>query len=304
MKHNLPIHLLVIAEACSTWCVPRVHGQAYPIVHRHIGVETDVLANAYLIETNAGVVVVDATMTTAESVRLRARLLALRKPVLAVLITHGHPDHYGGVTGLLANDKAPVIALQSVDRIVRRDDQAKGEALKRAGIVWAERRTFPNLVIGSGESVIFDGIRFTVYDGGPGESEADSFWIMEPGPKAAFVGDIAINHVHGFLSDGYSSLWLKKLGPLKSKLQDLGVRTVYPGHGEPGGLEMQDWKRRYVEVFHETVRDLAGGRESLTPEQKTERSHRMAVFLPENKLPQFVARSADPVAAELARGSQ
>jgi glyoxylase-like metal-dependent hydrolase (beta-lactamase superfamily II) len=278
--------------------------QTYPVVHRHASGETDVLANAYLIETKTGVVAVDTTMTASESARLRADLMTIHKPLLAVLITHGHPDHYGGDTGPIAGDKAPVIATESVDKVIRRDDQAKGEALKRAGIVWAERRTFPSRTIENGESITFDGVRFTVYDAGPGESDADSFWIVESTRKAAaFVGDLAINNVHGFLSDGHSGIWLEKLDSLKSQLQGLGVITVYPGHGEPGGLDMLDWTKRYVEAFRETVRELAGGHESLTTEQKTELSRRMAVFLPENKLPQFVTRSADPVAAELARGS-
>jgi len=303
MNGKLTILLSVLAGAFITPGMHTTHTQRFPLVHRHVGGENDVLANAYLIETEAGVIAVDATMTIAESARLRADLLALHKPLLAILITHGHPDHYGGVTGLLANDRAPVIATRIVDRIIRRDDQAKGVALKRAGIQWAEQRTFPNRTIESGQSVAFGGVRFTAYDAGPGESHADSFWILESSPRTAFVGDIAVNHVHAFLSDGHSRNWLNKLDPLKSKLQGLGVTTVYPGHGEPGGLELLDWTKSYIETFREAVRDLAAGQESLTPEQKTELSRRMATFLPENKLPQFVTRSADPVAAELAKGS-
>jgi len=295
---------LILSSALTLLSSQAAHAQRYPIVHRHVGGDSDVLVNAYLIETKAGVVAVDATMTVAESARLRSDLIALHKPLLAVLITHGHPDHYGGVTGLLANDKVPVIATETVDKIIRRDDQAKGEALKRAGIAWAEQRTFPNRTVKSGQSVTFGGVRFTAYDSGPGESHADSFWIMESSSRAAFVGDIAINHVHGFLSDGHSGVWVKKLDPLKSKLHALGVTTVYPGHGEPGGLELLDWTKSYVETFRNNVRDLAAGHESLTPEQKTELSRRMAIFLPENKLPQFVTRSADAVAAEIAKGSE
>jgi glyoxylase-like metal-dependent hydrolase (beta-lactamase superfamily II) len=273
----------------------------YPIVHRHVGGENDVLANAYLIETKKGVVAVDATMTVAESARLRADLLALHKPLLAVLLTHGHPDHYGGVTGLVAKDKVPVIATRTVDEVIRRDDQAKGQALKRAGIVWADVRTFPTQTIENGESVSFDGIQFTAYDAGPGESDADSYWIMESSPRVAFMGDIVVNHVHCFLSDGHSGLWLKKLDPLKSKLQTLGITTVYPGHGEPGGLDLIDWTRSYLATFRNAVSHLAAGHESLTPEQKAELSRQMSLFLPENRDPQFVTRSADPVAAELAK---
>jgi glyoxylase-like metal-dependent hydrolase (beta-lactamase superfamily II) len=277
--------------------------QGAPVVHRHTGGNNDALVNAYLIETAHGVVAIDATMTVAESARLRSELLALHKPLLAVLITHGHPDHYGGVTGLLAGDAVPVIATRAVDAVIRRDDRAKNEALTRAGVIWAQPRTFPNRLVDSGQPVELDGMRFTPYDAGPGESDADCVWILEsPAAKAAFVGDLVINHVHAFLADGHSAAWLNKLDPFKQKLQGLGVTTVYTGHGEPGGLELFDWTRLYVDTYRKTVRELAAGQSSLSPEQKTALSQRMAAFLPGNALAQFVTRSADVVAAELAAG--
>jgi glyoxylase-like metal-dependent hydrolase (beta-lactamase superfamily II) len=272
-----------------------------PVIHRHVGGDTDVLANAYLIETEKGVIAVDATMTIAESEKLRAELESLHKPLLAVLITHGHPDHYGGITGLVKNDKVPIISSQEVDRMIRRDDAAKGQALKAAGIKWAEPRTFPNTTLESGKSVTFGGLRFTVYDAGAGESHADSYWIMEDTQKVAFVGDLALNHVNAFLADGHSKAWLQKLPALKTRLQTLGVTKVYPGHGDSGGLELFDWTRAYVERYRTSVKELAPGQPALTLEQKAELSRRMALFLPENKVPQFVTRSADAVAAELAK---
>lgn len=272
-----------------------------PVIHRHVGGDTDVLANAYLIETEKGVIAVDATMTIAESEKLRAELESLHKPLLAVLITHGHPDHYGGITGLVKNDKVPIVSSQEVDRMIRRDDAAKGLALKAAGIQWAEPRTFPNTTLESGKSVTFGGLRFTVYDAGAGESHADSYWIMEDTQKVAFVGDLALNHVNAFLADGHSKAWLQKLPALKTRLQTLGVTKVYPGHGDSGGLELFDWTRAYVERYRTSVKELAPGQPALTLEQKAELSRRMALFLPENKVPQFVTRSADAVAAELAK---
>lgn len=278
--------------------------QAAPIVHRHSGGEQDVLANAYLIETQGGVIAVDATMTVAESRKLRGELDALHKPLLAVLVTHGHPDHYGGVTGLVGADDVPVIATREVDRIIRRDDQAKGEALKNAGIPWAERRTFPNKQVESGESVVLGGLRFTAHDAGPGESHADAYWVMDGSPKVAFVGDLAVNRVHAFLADGHSGAWLEKLGAIKSALVKSGVSRIYPGHGEPGGVELFDWTRAYLTEYRRNVGELAGGKPALSAAQKEELSRRMAAFLPENRVPQFVTRSADPVAAELAGGAR
>ena len=41
---------------------------------------------------------------------LRAQVESLQKPLLAVLVTHAHPDHYGGVVELVGGDDLPVIA--------------------------------------------------------------------------------------------------------------------------------------------------------------------------------------------------
>src|SRR5262249_34115013 len=131
MDYKSAIPLSITAVPFTALGIHPALAQIFPLVHRHVGGDTDVLANAYLIETERGVVAVDATMTVAESTRLRADLVALRKPLLAVLITHGHPDHYGGVTGLVANDKEPGIATRAFDKVSRRDDKAKREAVKR-----------------------------------------------------------------------------------------------------------------------------------------------------------------------------
>jgi glyoxylase-like metal-dependent hydrolase (beta-lactamase superfamily II) len=81
--------------------------------------------NAYLVETRIGIVVVDATLGVSDGRALRARVDALRKPLAAVLITHSHPDHYGGLRSLLDGTDVPVYAVAGVDEVIRRDDSAK-----------------------------------------------------------------------------------------------------------------------------------------------------------------------------------
>jgi glyoxylase-like metal-dependent hydrolase (beta-lactamase superfamily II) len=53
---------------------------------------TGAFVNAYLVETDNGVVAVDSLLTVTESRAMRAALERLGKPLLAVLPTHSRPD--------------------------------------------------------------------------------------------------------------------------------------------------------------------------------------------------------------------
>src|SRR4029450_13436485 len=128
------------------------------------------------------VVAIDSLLTVSASRAMREGLESIGKPVCAVLLTHSHPDHYGGLTELVAGDDVPIIAPQGViDTIVRDDDEKEQILRPMFGDEWASERTFPSTAIGDGESVSFDDATFTVIDLGPSESPHDSPWILGEG---------------------------------------------------------------------------------------------------------------------------
>src|SRR5579859_1635930 len=97
-----------------------------PIVtHTHTSGEQGLFANAYLIETANGVVAVDGTLTRSESRAFRRLFETLDKPLLAVLVTHAHPDHVAGITELVQGKEVPIVALASVKQLMERTEQAK-----------------------------------------------------------------------------------------------------------------------------------------------------------------------------------
>src|SRR4029450_5174191 len=98
---------VISANACQSYASV-MRAERNVTVHR---VEASLFpVNAYLVETNTSVVVVDATLGVSDGKRLRARVEALKKPLAAVIITHSRPDHYGGVTSLLDGADVPVYA--------------------------------------------------------------------------------------------------------------------------------------------------------------------------------------------------
>jgi glyoxylase-like metal-dependent hydrolase (beta-lactamase superfamily II) len=247
-------------------------------VHVHQSGEGGIFANAYLVETRNGVVAIDATLSNAESKALRAELEALHKPLLAVLLTHGHPDHYNGVTNLIAADQVPVVSTAAVAKVIRRDDAAKEAQWKPVfKDDWPARRTFPDKTVSDGETLRFDGVAFTVRALGPGESDADSIWIVTAGPdKIAFIGDVVLQGVHAFMSDGHSAQWLKNIERVRGLVR--GASRLYPGHGEAGGSELFDQQREYLTTYRQNVAALAAGKPSLTETQKDQLEAQMLAF--------------------------
>ena len=101
-----------------------------PLIHCCTSSPAGALVNAYLVETPRGVVAIDSMLSVTDSRALRAKLEALGKPLRAVLLTQSHPDHYGGLTELVAGDAVPIMATRGVHDVIRRDDPVKEEILR------------------------------------------------------------------------------------------------------------------------------------------------------------------------------
>jgi glyoxylase-like metal-dependent hydrolase (beta-lactamase superfamily II) len=251
--------------------------------------------NAYLVESASGVVVVDATLTVSDGRALRAHVDALEKPLLGVVLTHAHPDHYGGLVEIVRDLDVPVFATRGVDEVIRRDDPVKDQILRpMIGAEWASERAFANTTVTDGETIRLDGIALTVSDLGPGECPHDSIWTLEGDGRTVFSADVAYDRRHCYLADGYYENWLANIARLREDLPK--GTTLHPGHGEPCGTEVLDWQERYIETLIDAVR-TANWTEPL--EARSEIVERMRDLLPTDELQFLMELSIDPLAAKL-----
>jgi glyoxylase-like metal-dependent hydrolase (beta-lactamase superfamily II) len=264
-------------------------------IHRHSAGPQGALVNAYLVETSEGIVAIDGTLTVSDGRALRGLVESLGKPLFAVLVTHSHPDHYGGIVELVGSDDVPVIATAGVDAVIRRDDALKEEILRPMfGEEWPRERVFPNRTFSDGETLELGDARFTVLDLGPGESPHDSIWLLGDDRRAIFLGDQVYGHKHAYLADGFYDEWLRNLERLRQELP--ADATLHIGHGGPVTPAQFDWQREYVETFLDAVRAADWSHPDRARAAVVER---MTRFLPTDELQFLMELSIEPVALKL-----
>ena len=174
-----------------------------------------------------------------------------------MLVTHAHPDHYGGLVEL---GDVPIYAVAGVADVIRRDDDAKEQILRPMfGDEWPRERAFPNRIVAGGERLSLAGLEFTVLDLGPGESPHDSLWLLGDDRRTVFSGDQFYNHMHAYLADGFHEQWLEHIATLRGELP--GDALLHPGHGDPAGPELLDWQAR----LHPHVRGRGPARRLVRP---------------------------------------
>ena len=265
-----------------------------PVIYTYRAAEAGLFVNSYLVEGESGVVVADTSLLVSDIEALRARLAALNKPLLGVLVTHAHPDHLNGVPGLVRDTEVPVYAAASVGRVIGEIAQAKREQWSPAyGAEWPAETYYPNSLLADHAQVRLGELTFTVRELGPAESHADSFFLMSAGGSrpVAFTGDLAFHGTHPCTADGHLPQWL-------AALDDVG--TLYPGHGDPATPGVLAAQRRYLLYYREMVRRLSGGEPRLSPAAAAELDTAMRAFLPGAPLTWMIGLGADAVAGQLA----
>ncbi len=228
-----------------------------PVVHRVPGKFMELPrdhVNAFIVETKDAVVIVDTTLALSSAGELRKKAESLGKPIEAVIMTHGHPDHY---SGLKVFEDIPRLGSQGCLDFALREDAVKASTAKGyLGDDWPDVRAFPNEIIKDNDSFTFGGVKFTFRDMGAGESDSDGIWYYEnDGVKHVFVGDLAANNCHCFFRDGHVREWQTILDRLEKDFDE--STQLYFGHGEsPSGMDCIQWQRGYNNAFLDAVDKL------------------------------------------------
>ena len=200
------------------------------------------LSQAYLLESDAGVVLVDAGSPHQERVILR-HLRALRSAdasplkLQLIFITHAHLDHYGSAAALRRLTGAPVAIHRADAEAMARGETRLGSAQGRGKLMSVllplvelclrPEPVKPDLLLEDGDDLADYGLEARVIHT-PGHTLGSSCLIVEE--RLGFVGDLLSNTGRPHLQSLYAEDW-SLLRQSYVRLQGTELETVYPGHG-------------------------------------------------------------------------
>jgi len=235
LRKNLLASLLVAALAASTSTLADPEGPAVRI-HRYATTDHSWGVNAYWLESDQGIVLVDALLLGSDVRPLIGAIRSTGKPLAGILITHPHVDHFGGVPLLReAFGPVPVYSTgETATRIERVLSQARAGAWSKPfGDEFPTVAVVPDHQPASGEEFSLAGMRFRFRDLGPMEA-GDNAVVENLDTGALFTGDATVFRAMVFVGEGRSCRVLKGLAVLG---RDYPASTIaYSGHYDPAPL--------------------------------------------------------------------
>ncbi len=214
--------------------------------------------NPAFLVTDAGVVVVDpgSSVQTGEMVLRQIRKVT-DKPLLAVLNTHVHGDHWLGNQAIRA--QFPEVPIYGHPKMLAAIEAG-------AGVAWVERMmrategategtevVGPDQSLDNGDEVQHGGLTFRIHHYGQVHTHTD-LMIEVPEKGLLFLGDNANNKRIVRMDDGSFAGTVAALE--KVKQDAFAAKVLVPGHGKTGGWEIVDANRDYMATLYGTVEVL------------------------------------------------
>ncbi|MBK1645854.1 hypothetical protein CKO25_14570 [Thiocapsa imhoffii] len=213
--------------------------------------------NPAFLVTETGVIVVDpgSSVQTGEMVLRQIRKVT-DKPLLAVLNTHVHGDHWLGNQAMLA--AAPQIPIYGHPEMLKLVAEGAGEEWVQRMLNATEGASEGTIAMGpthaleGGETLSIGGLTFKTHHDPHVHSTSDLMFEI-PELEVLFLGDNACNGRIVRMDDGSFSGSINALDAVQASVT---ASVLIPGHGQTGGWEIVDAYRAYLTGVYEGVAAL------------------------------------------------
>jgi glyoxylase-like metal-dependent hydrolase (beta-lactamase superfamily II) len=194
-------------------------------------------SRAYLLETNGGLLLIDAGYPGNEKKVINYMQKLGRSDLKLIFLTHGHFDHYGSAAALkhltgariaihradsaaLANGETPLGKVRSWGRI-------SAAILPLATRIWKVEGVKPDTLLKDGDLIEGFGVKIQVMHA-PGHTPGSCCLIVND--TIAFVGDLIATKPVIFVQKYYAHDW-EGVAQSLQRLKRIGPARIYCGHG-------------------------------------------------------------------------
>lgn len=209
------------------------------------------MCNLTFVNTSKGLVVVDsgASVQIGE-MALRQIKKTLKKPVIAIINTHFHGDHWLGNDAFEAAYKGlPIYAHAGT---IKEIQGMQGNLWRRLMEQWTNQATLgtrvvlPTLALDHAAELKFGDVTLRMHHYGTAHTQSDlCVEVLED--KVMLVGDVAMDRRIANMDDGSYQGTLKTY----AALEKTGAKIWVPGHGEPSP-EVLTWNRELFEGIYQS----------------------------------------------------
>lgn len=239
MKHLLCVLLMLVAGQLGAvdfdyrLSAVQVAKDVYTFIGKTEDFSTDNggnIVNTAFIVAAQGVIVIDTGPSLRYGQQMRRAIAAITaKPIVLVINTHHHPDHF---LGNQAFADLPIAALAETRNGIAADGNAFAENLFRMSGDWMKGTEvqLPGKTLSAGRlDVAGRSLRLVGLDGHTG---ADLV-IVDEISGVVFAGDLAFNGRAPTTPHADVAHWLKALDQLEVLTREAGFKVLLPGHGGP-----------------------------------------------------------------------
>ena len=224
--------------------------------------------NTWWIETGNGLVVIDGQRQTHEAKLAVEAIKSTGRPVIAILVTHEHSDHVGGlpVFRQAFGDDVPMYASATTIENLRTDPV--GDFVYSKQFLGPSFPTFPheleipNMIFADGDTLRFGELTFEIAVQGVGEGSSGALFHI-PELNALVIGDLASNGFTPYFGRGHTAEWLDNIAEVRGAFPD--TIRVYPGHGDSGPITILDVEADYIRYCRDLVSNHGDGQSPLDP---------------------------------------
>lgn len=224
--------------------------------------------NSYWLESDEGIVLIDAQLLIEDAKLWAIMLKSTGKPIKGAIITHAHPDHFGGLNTLRKElGYFPIYTSKgTADTFEKMKEQATSFSQSLFGKRYDPVQIKPDHLINHKGDITLAGIKFIIEDIGPGES-MNATLIYQPDQKVLFSGDATMHHGHVFTGEGRSEEFLRQLHYIKNNYNDASY--IYAGHGDPARISHIDMQISYIYFVQEVAKKALKANDYLTNDGKS-----------------------------------